>query len=271
MSFNDAPAASTYSSGVLSHRRQGEYERLRLLEQLCDPVTTQIIATLDIGRQGRCLEIGAGSGSVARWLASHRPEGHVIATELDTGFLEASPRPANLEIRRHDVTCEDFPAHSQDLVHARALLTHLGDPERVLERMASWLVPGGWLVVEDPTYFPPESSPHPDFAALLHAGERLLAQIQGTDQTWARRIPAAMARSGLTDIRMSVRVAVCGGNETEDAFWRACFAQATPALVERGLLTESQIARGLAHLDDPTFTDVTWQVVSCWGRRPRLS
>ncbi|WCD84433.1 hypothetical protein KPP03845_100756 [Streptomyces xanthophaeus] len=62
--------------------------------------------------------------------------------------------------------------------------------------MAGRLKPGGWPVIEDPTYLPAASSPYPDFAALPTACEKLMARIHGTDNSWARRIPMAMADAG---------------------------------------------------------------------------
>ncbi|MGW1178684.1 class I SAM-dependent methyltransferase [Kitasatospora sp. NPDC002543] len=257
-----------YQDGVLAHGTDGERERLRLLEELNDPATVAVLERLEVRADWHCVEAGAGHGSIARWLAARCPEGRVTATDLDTALLRESPVPANMTVARHDVTRDDFPADSQDLVHARALLGHLPDPGLTLGRMAGWLAPGGWLVVEDPTYLPAEASPYPEFAGLLEACQRLLARIHGTDHGWARRIPAAMARAGLTDIGMTIRVAVCGTDPTEDAFWRRCFAQATPGLVATGLMTAEQIASAVAHLDDPAFADTAWMMVSCWGRRP---
>ncbi|MBO1413750.1 trans-aconitate 2-methyltransferase [Streptomyces sp. FH025] len=261
-------SAPVYQDGVLAHAKGGERERLRLLEELSDPTTITIFERLGVAAGWHCVEAGAGAGSIAHWLSARCPDGRVTATDLDVAFLNERATPANMTVTRHDVMRDDFPAGTQNLVHARALLSHIPDPERVLERMADWLVPGGWIVLEDPTYLPAAASPYPQFAELLEACQQLLARTQGTDHTWARRIPAAMARAGLTDIGMTVRVAVCGTDETEDAFWRQCFTQATPALIETGLMTAEQIAAAVAHLDDPAFTDTAWVMVSCWGRRP---
>ncbi|MCX4851325.1 hypothetical protein [Streptomyces sp. NBC_00893] len=123
-------------------------------------------------------------------------------------------------------------------------------------------------MIEDPTYLPPEISPYPAFASLLRGCERLLERTQGTDSSWARRMPTAMAACGLTGIQMSARVGVCGNGDEEDDFWRLCFARATPALIEAGLMTARETEMGLAHLDRRGFNDVAWMVISCWGQLP---
>ncbi|MFF9505564.1 class I SAM-dependent methyltransferase [Streptomyces sp. NPDC014727] len=267
-SRRDGQDRPLYEAGVLGHGRHGERERLRLLEQLSDPTAIGIFEELGIEADWCCVEVGAGSGSIAQWLASRCPQGHVVATDLDIGLLQGMPTRANLTTLRHDVTRDDFPARSQNLVHARAVLTHLPAPDKVLGRMTSWLAPGGWVVIEDPTYMPPEISPYPEFASLLRGCERLLEQTQGTDSSWARRVPAAMAACGLTGIQMSVRVGVCGNGDKEDDFWRLCFARTAPALIETGLMTAREIEKGIAHLDRPGFNDVAWMVISCWGQLP---
>jgi SAM-dependent methyltransferase len=66
----------------------------------------------------------------------------------DTGFPSELPLP-NLDILRHDVTRDEFPEGSFDLVHVRAVLMHLPDRMAVLRRMVSRLAPGGWLLAED--------------------------------------------------------------------------------------------------------------------------
>jgi ubiquinone/menaquinone biosynthesis C-methylase UbiE len=50
-----------------------------LLESLADPLTFDVIKELGTSSSARCLEVGAGAGSVARWLAEKHPDGEVVA------------------------------------------------------------------------------------------------------------------------------------------------------------------------------------------------
>jgi ubiquinone/menaquinone biosynthesis C-methylase UbiE len=70
---------------VLSHTAEAsESERLGLIERKNDPFSQRLLATLGIQQGWRCLEVGAGHGSVAGWLAAQvGPQGKVVATDIN--------------------------------------------------------------------------------------------------------------------------------------------------------------------------------------------
>lgn len=45
-----------------------------------------------------------------------------------------------------DLTVDDFPAGSFDLIHTRWVLSNLREPEALLRRITPWLAEGGWLL-----------------------------------------------------------------------------------------------------------------------------
>ena len=94
--------------------------RLRGLEVALDPGSREHLLRLGVQPGVRCLEIGAGGGAIACWLAEQvAPDGLVVATDLETDFLErtAADYPT-LQVLQHDLTAEDLPG-GFDLVHAR--------------------------------------------------------------------------------------------------------------------------------------------------------
>jgi tRNA A58 N-methylase Trm61 len=63
----------------------------------------------------RCLEVGAGGGSVARRLGERvGATGSVLALDLDTTYL--ADLPPHITVRRHDLTREQLPHGEFDLV-----------------------------------------------------------------------------------------------------------------------------------------------------------
>ena len=257
-----------YGTGVLGHEVSTEAKRLRLLEQMLDPGTIRVLDARGIHTSWRCLELGAGAGSIARWLASRCPDGHVVATDVGTTFLERLAAP-NLQVMQHNVVTEDFPPGSFDLIHARWLLVNLPEREEVLAKAVRWLAPGGWLVVEDLDVFPVDSSPHPALRRFSGAFEKLLAESHGADYRWARRrLPAALAEVGLVELGMAVSAKQVGDGSADDAIYRMSMAQFRPGLVSSGLLSETEYTAGMAALDDPAIIDTLSASIAAWGRRP---
>ena len=109
---------------VLSQEGSPDIERarLRLLEEYHDPLTSSQLDAIGVGEGWRCLDVGAGGGSVTRMLAERvGSAGSVLAVDLDPRLLEelASDR---VEVRRHDLMSDPLPQAAFDLVHARLLL-----------------------------------------------------------------------------------------------------------------------------------------------------
>src|ERR687887_1032799 len=93
------------------HGWDEELLRLRGLEMVLDPGTRDHLVRLGVRPGSRCLEIGAGGGTIACWLAEQvAPDGIVVATDLETDYLEAeASKYPTLEVLRHDLTVEDLP------------------------------------------------------------------------------------------------------------------------------------------------------------------
>jgi hypothetical protein len=256
----------TYDSGAFSHDVPTELARLRALEQAADPQTIAVLSSLGVGRDWVCAEVGAGAGSIARWLASSVPDGRVLATDLDTGWLVAGP---GLEVLRHDVVTQDLPADGYRLIHCRALLTHLPDREQIIERLVASLAPGGWLVVEDPCILPslrPETAPA--YRRLVRQSAAFMAAAVGTDLLWPPDCRSSMERAGLEQLSAtSAPVAVERTGPGRDVF-RSTFDQVVPSAVAHGFVDQGDVDAVRALLADPDFTHPYLDMVATWGRRP---
>jgi SAM-dependent methyltransferase len=253
---------------MLGHDRPTELRRLRLRERLMDPESKRLLRARKLERGWRCLELGAGTGSLARWLARRCVEGHVVATDLDVRHLQRLRAP-NLEVVRHDVVGDDFPAGSFDLVHARSLLVNVPEREEVLANIVGWLAPGGWLVLEEPAFLLHDASPHPAFRRLFDAFEAALRRSHGADVRWAPRLPALFSAHGLDDVGIDVTSQLVGDGGPAEAIWRTAFAQARDQLLSLELISEQDLDSGLALFDEPQFLDGAMLMIAAWGRRAR--
>src|SRR5438552_13919852 len=106
------------------------------------------LTQLGVRRGWRCLDVGAGGGSIAPWLRDRvGPEGKVVAVDLDARFFDKEP---GIEARELNILTDDLERDEYDLVHCRLLLHHLrGNQLNALRRMAAALRPGGVLLTSE--------------------------------------------------------------------------------------------------------------------------
>src|SRR5262249_6359478 len=130
----------------------GELTRLRVIEQVFDAGTRRCVLTTGVAAGWRCLEVGAGAGSIATWLSETvQPSGHVVAVDLNARFLSAIDAP-NLDVLEADIRAAPLRTASFDLAHARFVLIHVPQWREALAAMLAALKPGGWLVLEEPDF-----------------------------------------------------------------------------------------------------------------------
>ena len=194
---------------LLDHAWTGERERLDGLGAVFDPGTIGHLKRIGVGSGWRCLEVGGGSGTVARWLCERTgPTGRVVATDIDTGIL-TSLGIRGLEVRRHDIVHDELEEASFDLVHTRLVLEHLPERDVALARMVRALAPGGWLLVEAFQLTPMSVASSRPEARLRWASLALPALFRavlqamrpaGLDGRLGHRLPAEFSRLGLIDV-----------------------------------------------------------------------
>ncbi len=183
---------------VLPHSIPQEDERLTLMSRMLDPQLFFRLDQLGVAAGWRCLEVGAGNGSVSQWLAGQvGPTGSVVASDIDTRFLDRLALP-NLQVRRIDVT-RDPLGDGYDLVCARALLHHLPERIDVLSRLAASVRPGGVLLLEEPDFHPVLATDSPTLRAFWQ-GFLAWSADQGIDYFVGRRIAPRLAGLGLGEI-----------------------------------------------------------------------
>jgi SAM-dependent methyltransferase len=242
------------------------------LESALDPGTHQHLERLGVAAGWRCLDVGAGGGAVAMWLAERvAPTGIVVATDLDTGFLEAAARRDEhriLQVLRHDVTTDDLPT-GFDVVHARWLVEWLPDKRSALRRMAAALRPGGVLLVEEPDFVTIYEAAEP--AALRRvvlAAMRELEAICPIDCEYGRRVVDDLDAVGLVDVAAEGRCPIVrGGSPPAAQFLLLTIEKLRDALVDGRRVKESEYDEAVAVLQDPSRTIVMPMTIAAWGRR----
>ena len=215
----------------------------------------------------RCLEAGAGGGSIAAWMADRvGPEGSVLAVDIDTTHVEPLAGGA-LEVQRLDLLHDDLPAGAFDIVHERSVLSWLGESD-ALERLVASLAPGGWLLAEDFDWAicgPADGSPTvaKGYEAIISAVERF-----GYQRHYGRTLLRRLERAGLEDTAGEGRSHVLRGGSPGTAFERHSILAHRETLVGSGALTESELDETIRYLEDPGEHVLTPVLFAAWGRKP---
>lgn len=131
---------------------------------------------------GRALDLGAGEGRHALWLAEKGWQVTAVdfsAVGIDRGRREAESRGLAVDWVVEDVTTWHPP---EGTTFDLALVAYLHIPEDVFSRLGRWLAPGGALVVVGHALRNlTEGVGGPQDPALLHTTEQLRAAAQDLD------------------------------------------------------------------------------------------
>jgi SAM-dependent methyltransferase len=230
-------------------------ERLvaRLEGRAKDRVFTRLLdkyaAKLKLPASARVLEIGCGTGAVARALASQPGfSGKIIGIDHSLRFLDAARNFAQqegvaerVEFRIGDAHRLEFPDASFDAAVAHTVISHVTEPEAVLRELARVVRPGGTVVVFDG-----------DYASLTYAlpdhelgrrMDRALAAASFNNPLVMRDLPRLLPELGLT------LTAAWGDAVTEIGAWSffKSFAETyAPAVAGAGLMPAEAVDAWLA-------------------------
>jgi SAM-dependent methyltransferase len=223
--------------------------RLALLEHSLDPSTFRRLESIDVGPGWRCLDLGAGGGTVCDWLCKRvGVAGRVYGVDLDARFISALDHE-NLEVREENIVDSALPTGTFDLVHARWTLMHIPQREEVLRLLIDLLKPGGTLFLEEP-------DAHPMLTLGPLGWRDLAARVfevmwrHGSHAEWARDVPDMVSQLGLRTVRAESEFPYFHGGSGLAEFWKRSWSRVRDEEAASGV-DVSQWDRELAKLDDP--------------------
>jgi len=129
--------------------------RLRVLADVYGPASRAFLQEQEqnivINTPRIAVDLGCGPGYTTRLLAESTGCERAIGIDASEYFLELAREnaPEHISFVQHDVTQVPFPVGPGDLIYCRFLLTHLKEPQSIIERWGTQLRPQGLLLVEE--------------------------------------------------------------------------------------------------------------------------
>jgi SAM-dependent methyltransferase len=256
---------------LMINARAEAADRLDGLAEAFDGATTGHLRRLGVRPGASCLEVGAGGGSIARWLAAQvGPGGRVLATDLDPSRFRHDGSP-QLEVRQHDLVEEPVPEGPWDVVHERLVLQHLSQREEILARLVASLAPAGWILLEDfdagIARTADRWAPGHELVQAVATTFREILVARGAVNDFSDSARRLLGELGLTDIGSSGHVAIDPGGQGWARAMSANARQTRDQLHDRGV-SLLDVDRYLELVEEPERFIASPVLVSTWGRQP---
>ncbi|MGF1479699.1 MAG: class I SAM-dependent methyltransferase [Cyanophyceae cyanobacterium] len=251
-----------------------ELERLQAIEQVFDPASRQRINATGISVEWQCLEVGAGAGSITRWLAAVVGGGQVVAVDLDTRFLTNLQLP-NVEILQADIRQASLENNTFDLVHARYVLIHISDFQVALSRMIDLLKPGGWLVVEEPDFSAARAIAGDEAAcqSVNRVNQAILQMFasRGMDYALGVHLPSHLQKLGLQQLTVENDTPLSPGGSGVATVMKLSTVQLAEKYLATGEVTPEDIKRYCQFADDQNTWAIYYATVGVIAQKPTTS
>jgi SAM-dependent methyltransferase len=239
----------------------------RQREALFDPATIEVLSELGVGPGWRCLEVGAGEGSIAAWLVDRCGDGLVTTTDITDDYLSVARARLGerATVLRNDLEADPLPGGPFDLVHLRFVLEHVREKPKALAKLADALRPGGRLVLE-----------YTDFTACAVAGGAYAGAMAafadalpcvGAADRWGRALVGAVAEAGLVVTSAESRQRWFPGASVEATYWTTLWFDVR-ARVRSTHPDPKVIDRAVTEIADPTLWFPAPAILTITARRP---
>lgn len=254
------------------HEQDDELVRLRMIEELFDPTTIGHLERTGIGAGWHCLELGAGGGSIMKWLgATVGSTGRVLGVDKSANHLH------NLAKAPIQVVDGDFmdisPDIPFDLAHCRYVLIHNRTGDEMLRKLCNALKPGGFLVVEEPDFTSAKllNKNTDDAQKKVNNAVCRLFEEMGLDPSYGLSLPKKVTAEGLEIIEVDSRLHLARGGSLMARMMGMSEKALAEKYVATGEATYADIERSIANNQDDDFWTVHYATVSVVARCSRTN
>ncbi|MGX1955109.1 class I SAM-dependent methyltransferase [Streptomyces anulatus] len=265
-----APGDGRYGEAFFRPDRAGEEERIDFGAVAYDDFTMARLRALGAGPGWRCLDIGAGTGTVSRRLLGEAGVASVLAVDRDVRFLSARPFPG-LQVLQADITRPGFTPGGFQLVHARFVLMHLPERDRLIGHLAELLAPGGALVLSDAIDLTSDRTPPTPYTTAMRAMWQGLRTTIGTDVSWVPSYPNLLRGAGLEHVAAEIHVPPLAPGSPISRFWADTWQRSREAMLSTGLVDDAAVDAAVRYLESDACAALSAGMLTAWGRKPEGS
>lgn len=256
--------AGRYGEGMFRPEETGEAGRIDLGALAYDEVSAARLTTLGAGPGWNCLDVGAGTGTLARWLLESAGVTTVLAVDRDIRFLTAHGTPG-LTALSADITAPEFDPGRFQLVHARFVLMHLRSWRRMIAKLVSLVAPDGVLVLSDAVDLTSAAAPSTPYTTVMRAMWQALRETIGTDTSWVADYPQLLHEEGLCEVAAEIHVPPLVPGSAISRFWADTWDRARGAVLATGRVDEAQLERAVHELSSPGCAGLSPGMLTAWG------
>ncbi|MFE5027855.1 class I SAM-dependent methyltransferase [Streptomyces sp. NPDC056656] len=260
----DVPGGDRYGEAVFRPEQAGEAERIDFGALAYDDITMARLRELGVGPGWHCLDVGAGTGTVSRRLLGEAGVASVLAVDRDTRFLSARLVPG-LDVLEADVTAPDFVPGRFRLVHARFVLMHLPERERLITALAELVAPGGVLVLSDAVDLTSDRTPDTPYTVMMRAMWQGLRATIGTDVSWVPSYPQLLRGAGLVSVAAEIHVPPLLPASPISRFWADTWERSRAAMLSTGLIDDAAVDAAVRYLYSDECAALSAGMLTAWG------
>ena len=248
------------------HPADQELARLQMIEEALDPVTIPHLETTGLRSGDRCLELGAGAGSIMKWMGEVvGASGRVVGVDRDTRYIQhlADPPFQIIEGNFPDLKLDEL----FDLVHCRYVLIHNRTSPEILKNLCRHLRPGGCLIAEEPDFTSAKLLTRTGDAARQRVNNAICRMFEnlGLNPGYGLELPRKVAAEGLQVVATDARLHLARGGSPMGRMMAASQQTLAAKLVATGEVTEAEIeeyVRDSQHSESWTIYYCTVSVVA---------
>lgn len=225
--------------------RVAEDERLVAQAALFDPLTRRVLREAGLAPGMRVLDLGSGSGNVARLAAELvGPDGHVVGVERDPEAVRLAQRrtgAGNVEFRVGDIQTLDGIEDGFDAVVGRLAVMYAPDPVAAIRQAAARVRPGGLVCLHEADLEYMWASPQPPLWSQVQGWFLDALTKAGIQTRMGPRLHAAFCAAGLPRPRLLVESFAAGGPDAPAWGWANVVSGVVPLMERLGVATRAEV------------------------------